>query len=318
MKYQEGLAALKFRREKNYALTGMEDFLKEQFVKKAISVFTECDPVMFYPGQESEALDILKSESLFSKFLIVLRDFEKMKSEKFEDLIKSVDGCIILVFSEKVDLKSRSITKIISHTSVVECDKLKEYGSEYPIWIRTHVIDNGYTMQEGADTALYSKIGPSLFSIGTELEKLFLIKKDKIITIKDVQNYVSLTASSTAYELLDAFLRKDVKGALQCFDSYSRTQDNFIEIVYFIGAYLEKMYRMILLKEEKMDAEDIAGILSIPAFLIKTKYLPRVSNLGKSFIASKIDALCNLDAQLRNFRADKKILFDRFILGFSQ
>jgi DNA polymerase III delta subunit len=318
MKYQEALSSLKFRREKNFALVGSEFFLKDHFVKKSVSVFTECDVLFFDANQESEAIDVLRSENLFSKYLMILRDFEKMNCSKFEDLIKNVDGCIILIFSEKSDMKSRAITKILGHATIVECDKFKEYGPEYPVWIRTFVADNGYKMQEGADTLIYSKIGPSLFSISYELEKLFIIKRDMIITIQDVEKYVSLTANSTAYELLEAFLKRDTKGALQCFESYSRTQDGFIDIIYFLGSYFEKMYRMLLLKDDKMDVRDIADIIGIPAFIVKTKYLPKISNLGKDFIASKIDDLCRLDAQLRNFRSDKKILFDKFILGFSQ
>jgi DNA polymerase-3 subunit delta len=180
------------------------------------------------------------------------------------------------------------------------------------------VVDNGHKMQDSADSALFSRIGPSLPSLSQELEKLFLVKQDQEITTQDVEKYVSLTSSSTAYELLDALLRRDIKSALQRFESYSRMQDNFIEIIYFIGMYMEKMYRMLLLKEEKMDAKDIAEILGIPLFLVRTKYLPRVTGLGKAFISSKIDDICRLDVQVRIFKGDKKILFDQFILKFSQ
>lgn len=317
MKYREATSLLKFKREKNFSLVGGEQFLKEAFIKHAQSVYPEYEPVIYDPGQDSEALDTLMSGSLFSKPLIILRDFDKMKVVKFEEPIKSIDGCLIMSFSEKADLKSRAITKILSHSTSVECDPLKEYGQDYPIWIRTHASDVGYEIDDGADTLLYSKVGPSLFSISNEMEKLFLMKGNKKISADDVNKYVSLTATSTAYELFEAFLKRDVRAALEAFDSYSKSQDNFIEIITFISKYLEKMLRILLLREEKMGDNDIASIIGIPLFLIRSKYLPKITVLGKDFISAKIDSLCRLDAHLRSFRGDKKILIDRYILSFS-
>jgi len=318
MKYREALSLLKFKREKNFSLVGEEQFLKEAFIKRAQSVYSEYELVIYDPGQDSEALDTLMSGSLFSKFLIILRNFDKMGVAKFEEPIKSIDGCLIMLFSEKADLKSRAITKILSYSTNVECDALKEYGQDYPIWIRTHVMDAGYEIDDGADTLLYSKVGPSLFSIALEMEKLFLMKTDKKISIHDVNKYVSITATSTAYDLFEAFLKRDVKVALEAFDSYSKSQDNFVEIVAFISKYLEKMLRILLLREEKIGDNDIANIIGIPLFLIRSKYVPKITVLGKEFISAKIDSLCKLDAHLRSFRGDKKILFDRYILSFSQ
>jgi DNA polymerase III delta subunit len=318
MKYREALSNLKFRREKNFALMGEEPYLKEAFIQTAQKTYSEYELAIFDPWQEAEALDILSSGSLFSKFLVILRDFGEMEVSKFEEPIKAVDGCLIMVFGEKLDLKSRAVTKVLGHATLVECEKLKEYGQDYPIWIQTHVADAGYEIQNGADDLIFSKIGPNLFPMALELEKLFLMKSNKRILVEDVNRYVSLTAVSTAYDLFDSILRRDVKSALQSFDSYSKTQDNFIDIITFIGKYLEKMYRILLLREEKMSDNDVAEIIGIPLFLLKKKYLPRLSNLGKNFIASKIDSLCRLDVQLRVFRGDKKILFDRFILSFSQ
>ena len=317
MKYREALSILKFKRDKNFALIGEEPYLKEAFIQTAQRIFSEYELAIYDPEQEAEALDILTSGTLFSKFLIILRDFEKMDVSKFEEPIKSVEGCLILLFSDRADLKTRPVTKVLGHASIVECDKMKEYGQDYPVWIRTHVSDAGYDIQEGADALIFSKVGPTLFSIALELDKLFLMKSDKKILIDDVNKYVSITSVSTAFELFESILKRDVRSALHSFESYSRTQYNFIEIVTFIGKYLEKMFRILLLREEKMGDNDIADIIGIPLFLLRKKYLPRITSLGKDFIAARIDALCRLDVQLRTFRGDKKILFDRFILSFS-
>ena len=317
MRYREALSLLKFRRERSFILAGVEQFQKEQFVLLAEKAYPDHEKVLFDPDRELDAYNILSTASLFSTFFVVLRDFNKMSVAKFEEVIKSFNGILVMILSEKADLKSRALSTIVSHATLVECDSLKEYGTEYPIWIRTQISDAGYECKEDVDNLIYFKVGPSLFSIALELEKLFLMKSDRVIRIEDVEKYVSMTSVGTSYDLFESLLKRDVKSALQFFDIYSKSQDNFSEIVTFIGRYLEKMYRILLLKQENMEVNDIAGIIGIPGFILKKKYLPRISSLGKDFIASKIDGLCRLDAHLRNFRGDKKVLFERFIMNFS-
>jgi DNA polymerase III delta subunit len=74
---------------------------------------------------------------------------------------------------------------------------------------------------------------------------------------------------------------------------------------------------MLLLREQKFEVDDIADIVGIPRVLMKLRYMPRALTMGKETIASKIDAVCNLDVQLRSFKGDKKLLVERFIMSFS-
>jgi len=38
--------------------------------------------------------------------------------------------------------------------------------------------------------------------------------------------------------------------------------------------------------------------------------------LGKSNVLGKLDALCDVDARIRTFKGDKRIILDRFIYSF--
>lgn len=319
MNYQNAVSSLRFKKETKFALVGKERYLKSSFIKTADEVYPDCTLCSLYPDDQEEALGLLESEDLFGAKLFVFHSFDEMKMEAFDRAVKDYDGNLILVISEKSRLKSRAITSILSNVTVVECKKLRDYGMDYPLWIRNNITEAGFTAPDSIDLQIFLRVGPNMSVLAHELEKLFIVKsEEKAITAEDVEKIVSLTAVSTAFELFESLLKRNVCKALECFYSYSRNHDNFIEIVSFLGSYLEKMYRMLLFKEKKFASDDIADIINIPRFLMKTRYMPRAQAFGKYKIAEKIDSICNLNVQLRLFKGDKKILMERFILGFAQ
>ena len=298
---------------------GNEPYLKESFIKTAKKIHSDCTMYSLYPEDQEEALGLLESEDLFGEKLYVFHSFNEMKLEAFDKAIGEYDGNLILVIDGKAHLKSRAITGILSKVAVVECKKLRDYGMDYPLWIRGNITEAGYTAPDSIDQKIFLRVGPNMSALARELEKLFIVKsEDKTITEEDVEKIVSLTAISTAFEIFESLMKRNVCKALECFYSYSRNHDNFIEIVSFLGSYLEKMYRMLLLKERKFASDDIADIISIPRFLVKTRYMSRAQAFGKHKIAAKIDSICQLNVQLRLFKGNKKILLERFILGFAQ
>jgi len=319
MKYQQSLSTLRFKRSKKFALIGAETYLKEHFINNARIVYPDDEMVKVYPENQEEACDILSSQGLFNDGLLVMCQFDKMKTTAFEEITADYGGCLIMSFSPKANIRTRSMTKILTDTVIVECKKLREYGNDYPIWIKSQITDSGFECEPDVDNLLFAKIGPSMTSLSNELEKLYLLKeKGEVITLDEVKKHVSVTSSSTAFEIFENLMRRDTLKALEGFNSYTRNRTTFIDMVGFLGTYLEKMYRMLLLKESKYDVADIADIIGIPKFLVQTKYMPKALAFGKHGISAKINALCSLDVQLRLFRGDKRILFEKFILDFKK
>lgn len=317
MIYSKAISSLRYKKGKKFALVGNEPYLKESFIKLAGKVHSDCTPYSLYPENQEEALGLLESEDLFGNKLLVFHSFNKMKMESFEKAIKNYDDNLILVIEDKARLKARAITKILTLVTVVECKKFKEYGMEYPLWIRGNITDKGFTADDEIDQMIFSRVGPNMAVIAHELEKLFILKSDdKNITVEDVKKVVSVTAISTSFEIFENLLKKDTRRALESFYSYAGDRDNFIEIVSFLGLYLEKMYRMLLLKEDNYKIDDIADIIGLPRFYVKTRYMPKATSFGKLKIAAGIDRVCQLNVQLRLFKGDKKVLMEKFIHDF--
>lgn len=316
MKYTQAITALEHKHENKFLLKGSESFLKKDFIERVKKVYPEY--YAFFPENQNEAVNILSSETFFERKAVILIRFDEMQVQYFEELIKSYDKCIVISLTDKANIKSRDMTKIISIMKVVECNKLREYGTDYPLWISSRISSAGYTAPGKIDELIFDRVGPNMSALAYEIEKLFLIKtENKIITESDIVMCISQTSVSTAFEIFEHLLRKNVSKALECFYSYTRNHTTYIDIVSFLGVYFEKMYRMLLLKEKKFEVNDIAEIIGIPPFLVKIKYMPRATAFGKNMIAIKTNELCKLDVQLRLFKGDKRILLEKFILDFA-
>jgi len=316
MKYQQAVTALEKKRENKFILKGSEPYLKKHFIMRTKIRFPLYK--VFFPEDQSEAFNVMGSGNFFENPAVILIRFDEMDADQFAPLIKSYDECIVASLSEKVKKPSIALTKAISLMKIVECSQLRDYGNDFSLWISTKIAAAGYTAPGKVDDLIYARVGPNMSVIASELKKLFLVKADsKIITENDVALYVSQTSVSTSFQLFEYLMRKDVKRALECFDSHTRNHTTFIDIIAFVGSYLERMYRMLLLKEDgSFDINDIADIIGLPPFIVRTKYMPKALAFGKNRIAQKIDEVCQLGVKSRLFRGDQRVLMENFILDF--
>jgi DNA polymerase III delta subunit len=316
MRYNDAIREIQYDRNKKFVLVGEELYLKEQFEQFLIKAHTEANLLVFYPGEELEAKSALYSVGLFDQRIIVLRYFDQMKNKGFPDLIREFNDYLIVTLSDQVNLKNSIITSVLGYSVPVQCNKMPEYGADYSSWILSYGTEKGYLFVDGAEDALYRKVGPDLMTLLNELSKLMIYKQEtKTLYPEDIDKIVADSATSSAYEILDNMLRKDIPKTLKSFDQYLRSNDEVLDLVRFLGHYLEKMYRILLMDEQKISADGMAGILNIPPMLLKTRYLPRSKSLGRDRIGKWYGDIAAMDAAVRIFKGDTKILFMKFIIS---
>jgi DNA polymerase III delta subunit len=300
---------------KKFILVGEELYLKEHFEQILIKTHLEATVLVFYPGEEQETINALYSAGLFDERIVILRYFDQMKNKDFPVLIKDFNDYLLITLSDKVNLKSSIITSVLGYSIPVQCNRMPEYGADYPAWILSYGTERGYLFVDGAEDAFYRKVGPDLMTLANEFSKLMIYKQEtKTIYPEDIDKVVADSATSSAYDILDNMLRKDIPKTLKSFDRYLRSNEEVSELVFFLGHYLEKMYRILLMDEQKTSADGMADILNIPPMLLKTRYLPRSRSLGKSKIGKWFEEIAALDAGIRVFKGDKKVLFSKFIV----
>jgi DNA polymerase III delta subunit len=318
MKFPEAIRELQYNRQNKFILSGSESFLQYQFIQTCQCLHPDVEKFIFGPGDEENLKQLLYSESLFGNRLVIIKNVQDLKIKNLPDLIKNFDGGYLFLINSSEDGRNPSSALTSVCTSVV-CNKMPEYGPDYPSWISSRAAEEGYTFLQDAEYDLYHKVGADLFTLAHELKKLQIYKEaTKQILPEDVRMVVSTTAQSSTYEILDFLLKGDIKQLLNKTNNYLQNSgdEGPGELVWFLGHYIEKMYKILLLNEEKMSPDDIGAILNIPGFLIKTRYLPRVLNLGKVRLAKYLSRLSSLDSKIKLF-PDKKIPIFSFIFSLN-
>lgn len=316
MKYNDAVRELQFKRHKKFILTGEEIYLKDTFIKAVLEVSNNSEVFNYYPGDEEEIESILYSSGLFEDDrLIILNYYDEMNNSKIKKIIQNFDGFLIVVLSPEANLKSASLVEIAGFCIHVLCSKMSEFNHEYPAWLITKAHEKGYSFVDSAEDLMYQKIGPDMMALSLELNKLILYKKDsQLICPDDVERVVGFS-DATVYDILEGILKKDINHTLKSFDDFTKCNDNIDSLIFFLGHYFEKLYRMVLLHSEKMSVESMASILNLPPMVIRTKYLPKAISLGLDKLASILCDISSLEANLRKSYF-KKILFNKFIFSF--
>jgi DNA polymerase III delta subunit len=313
MKFNEAIKEFQFRRSKRFILGGDEIYQKELFIDTAKNLYPELI-FYFYPGDEATLKNAFYLNLFETEKLIIIRHFEEFKKTNIKDWVKKYTGALIIHVSEEVNLKSATISDVLTFCTPVSCNKMAEYGPDYPTWLATKATERGYLFVEDAETKLYQKVGPDMLTLYNELEKLMIYKEsNKAISPEDVEQVTTQTAAGSTYDILDNILRKDTVKIFKSLELYLK-HNELSELVYFLSHYFEKLYKMLLMQEEKMSPESIGEILGIHPFLIKTRYLSRARSFGKDLIVQCLDRLCKMDIGLRTFPC-KRILIDRFIFS---
>ena len=313
MTYQESIKSLRHGTERHFVLVGDEPFLKEQFIR-ACKYFNNTFTVFkFDMESEDEALSSLGG-NFFGNRIIILRSIDKMDVDKFAGAVKQSQDFIIMLPSDTADMRSRAITRMTGVAAPVVCNKLREYNDDYPEWIMAKAVDAGYDLSIDQSKYIYSMVGPDLYALVNELKKLFLYKgSDKNIIDADLRSVTSYITSGTSYDFLDSFLSKNIDKTLQGLDSYCRSQETFSELIYFLCSYTEKLLKIASLLEQKKTPDEIAERVDIPKFLIKTKYIRRAQELGSVWFVKLMGSLGDMEARVRTFKGDTRILFENFI-----
>ena len=316
MRYSEALKELQFKREKRFVLFGDEVYLKDSFIILAKTLNSSV--LNYYPGEEVEALSALYTINLFEESqLIILHYFDEMKMTGFKEVIPKYDGFLIIVLSDKANTKLKSLTEIFGLCSPVKCGKMSEWGPEYPAWLVSKATEKGYVFIDGAEDLLYLRVGSDMTLLSKELEKLIIFKgNSKSILVEDIKKTVSFSAEGSTYEILDLLLKGNIAKTLEAFELYLKNSDDIDGLLFFLGHYFEKLYRIVLMSEKGISADGIASILNINIFLIKSKYLPKALAFGKEKLARCIANIVDLETNLRTSSL-KNILINKFIFSFN-
>ena len=318
MRFNEAFKELQFKRQKRFILTGEESYLKDSFINAMVALNGDSSVFKYYPGDEDEAKSSLYSSSLFGEDqIIILHYYDEMKSTGFKKVIQKYSGHLIIELSADANLKNASLIEVAGLCIHVQCSKMSEYSPEYPSWLVSKAAEKNFSFINDAESLLYKKVGPDMLTLSLELEKLMIYKNElKDITPEDIEKVTSFSALMTPFDILDSLLKKDIPRAIRSFDQYMLNSDSTDGLIFFFGQYFEKIYKILLMHYDKISVDGMASIIGMPAYVIRSNYLPRAIELGANRLSEILEQVVKLESASRTSTL-KNSLITSFMFSFN-
>jgi DNA polymerase III delta subunit len=135
----------------------------------------------------------------------------------------------------------------------------------------------------------------------------------KSITVDDV-NKLACISMNSRYDILDSILQKNVQKSISLLEEYYRGGGSDEELLFFLIAYFEKIYKISI--SEGMSEDIVAETVGIPAWLIRSKYIPRARAWGRGNLARAHSQLVKFDSIFKTSSVKRNHLY-KFIFSLA-
>lgn len=292
----------------NYLICGNSFSLVDVEVEKILS---GRKPIK-YSLEEIALGEVLKDVGYNSMFeeekVIILKDFEALNSSKKENekAISSLENyldnpndltTLIFITKEKVPSKG-PLKKIVSKLKVIETQFItKPY--ELAKKMDEEVRKGGYSIAQDALNVFCEKCATNYDLAEKELGKLIAIKgNDKMISLKDVEEYVSNYNTSDSFGFKDAVINKNLSKAMQLLDDLESSKMEVLPLVIMLAKEFEAVYNIKLLVLKEISNDQIGKEMgNMHPYRVKL-----LREAGNKYTLEKLEDiikyLCDLDIRL--------------------
>lgn len=116
--------------------------------------------------------------------------------------------------------------------------------SEVIRWIGARATASGRTVEPAAVRELYAACGADLWSLSSELEKLFLLKPKGVLTSADVREVVSTPPRADVFGAVNAIVQRDRVTALQRLATSRRAGEDLRRLFTLVLRDLRRLLRI--------------------------------------------------------------------------
>ena len=249
-------------------------------------------------------------------------DKEKSSLEKDQDykcLVNYINNpsefTDLIFFLESKDVSAKNEVykaikakgKIIEQEVLTE-DMLKQMGTQL-------FVSKGSTISNDALNELVSRCGDDVSKFTIEATKLSLYKEN--ISLDDVKLLVAPKLEDNAFLICEALLRGKINNALKIYYDLRVNKFEPIVLISLIASQFRFLSQVSFLSSKGLSADLIASELKSKPFRIK-KNLESLIYLKHSEINNILDALHNLDVDIKSGKKDPYYGFELFLINFNQ
>jgi DNA polymerase-3 subunit delta len=301
-------------------ITGENDFARSQELKKLVADFVSAEGDLALEQIDAEDTEFVRIQEAVTSLpflanikMVVLRSPSKSKefADKAEELLDGLPETTELVLYEPKCDKRSSLYKLLKKlTDFREFTTLDAAGLQR--WAVQLAGASGAMLSSGDARYLLDRVGLNQQLLAGEIEKLCL--PGGTIDRERINNLTEPTPQSSIFQLIDAAVRGDTRGALRLYDEQRAMK---VEPQQIIAMFSWQLHIMAVVKTAAGRSPDqIAREAKLNPYVVgKTATL--AGSMPLSQLLQKIDDLLLIDLRSKRESLDLDDALKHFILNFA-
>lgn len=316
-----------FHGEDSFSSQQKASLWKDEFIKKYDDM-----NIQILEGNDLTAAQVTEAINtvpfLGEKKLIIIRDFLKESSTEEQKLVadklEEIPDYSVLVFTERGRADSRlSLFKRINKDGqTIEFNYLEKY--DLLRWIQKEVEKKGCNINGANAGLLADTVGPNLWQMSQEIEKLTTHAGGKEITAEAIESLTTPNLSESIFKLTDYLAQRNQKRSLDTFNNLLQSGEDMMQILFMIVRHFRILIQIKACEDKGMSAPAIAKKIGEHPYAVKTA-MSQVRNFTPETLSRIYRILLQIDSDLKGGRihisTDEKnelrLAIEKFIVEMS-
>ncbi|MFO0781061.1 MAG: DNA polymerase III subunit delta [Candidatus Gracilibacteria bacterium] len=240
---------------------------------------------------------------LGEKKFILIRDFlrdgkdddQKTVAEKLENIPDF--SFVLFLEQEKPDARTSLFKTLKKMAKVEEFQPI--LGPQLAGWIQEQVQERGGKIGRSEAAQLAETVGPNLWQMSQEIEKLLTYANGSPIPSEAIENMASPNVSSSIFKLTDYLGQKNAKSAVKTFDILLESGEDIVKSMFMIVRHFRILIQVKSCTEQRMEKTAITQKLKEHPFVISTA-LGQSKNFSSELLASVYRKLLQIDTNMKS------------------
>jgi DNA polymerase III delta subunit len=288
-------------------------FLIENFIEKLKNTFSgyvivSCDTSDSFI-EKASAVNIFNDD----KRMLILKDLDADSLDAIGAIVDISTDDVWIIIQRQTVSRTKSYTNIKGACQLIELKDLNE--SQCAVWVRQWLTELKLVFPEEIPSYIVSRVGTDITKLHNELKKVaayYTESKDQVLTQLTCDDIFSEDVEAQFFVIVENFFRKRIKEVME--DVKKIDEYSLVKLLHMLIGQAEKLYKVAIYREQKMSPDDIGNMLSVPKFIVTTKFFSYLSFYNKVKLIMLLDLFNTLDIELRLSKYPAYLVFESYLL----
>jgi len=230
--------------------------------------------------------------------------------EMLENYLNNSNPNTELIFiADSINLKKKCAKIIKEKNNLFE---LEIKDNEISDNVKKYINNLGFKIESRALNNLINNLNNNYDYILNEIDKVIIIKKDKIINEKDIKEYTIKLENDTLFDFVDSVIKKEEKKAYKYLIEYIKDNKEPAILLSNIASQYRLIYSVKNLIKEGYREKEIASIFKIHEYRVKLAH-DKSYNYTNNELKEKLLLIGKLDEKIKLGLIDKYSALKYFI-----